>query len=193
MHFFAKNLKKEGWRVVNWEYQSRDRSIEAHAETLVAKLMELATSNPGKPINFVTHSMGGLIVRAAVNHPSCPLEAKVGKAVMLSPPNQGSNWGRLIGKYSIIKKLVKEASGRELTAETDFEHLGELPSTMKVLVIAGDLSLNPFIKEKNDGIVTVGETKLTSPHKHIVLKRGHSSIVFSKKAFIEGKKFLEQQ
>ncbi len=57
---------------------------------LVGLLKEIAAEKRGEPIYFVTHSLGGIIVRAAVNHPECPKEVAFGKAVLLAPPNKRS-------------------------------------------------------------------------------------------------------
>ena len=86
MSAVSHSLKKEGWQVVNWSYPSRKRRIEEHSDKLVLQLNKIAKQNPNQPISFVTHSMGGLIVRCALNHPDCPKEAKLGKAVLIAPP-----------------------------------------------------------------------------------------------------------
>lgn len=192
MHFLEKSFKKEGWLVINWEYSSRSKSIEDHAESLVKELIKLASEKKGQPIHFVAHSMGSLVLRAALNNPLCPEEAKQGKAVLMAPPNQGACWGRYLGQFALAKKIAKELAGRQLMTEKDFKHLGDFPPSKKVYVIAGNLGFNPFIPGENDGVVAVSETFLNSPHEHIVIKRGHNSIVFSRKAYALAKAFLER-
>ena len=53
---------------------------------------------------------------------------------------------------------------------------------MKVLVIAGSLGFNPIIGKQNDGTVAVEETFLNTPHKHLIIRGGHKSILFNKTA-----------
>ncbi len=167
---------------LHWGYPSTEKKILQHGEDLALYLLEVAIENPGKPIHFLTHSMGGLVLRAALNHPCCPIEAHIGKAVLLAPPNQGSAWGRMLNRVSLANYLGRENSGEELMTTMDFEHLGPFPDTMKVMVIAGNFSYNPLINDENDGTVGVTETYLKTPHKHVVIKVGHKSILVNKQA-----------
>ncbi len=192
MHFLEKNLRREGWDVVNWKYASRDRFIAEHAEQLVQNLIDLAEVKAGQPIHFVTHSMGALVLLAALNHPLCPQEAKIGKIVLIAPPLKGTHWGRWIGQFSVARWIAKDFSGRELMTKSNFDDLGNYPDSLEgVLVIAGTLGFNPFLEGKNDGTVALHETFLSIPHEHVVINRGHKTIVFSKKVYGLISQFLE--
>lgn len=59
MHYLGKNIKKEGFDVLNWDYPSTKLSIKSHSENLVKKLKIISEDKPSEPIHFVTHSMGG--------------------------------------------------------------------------------------------------------------------------------------
>jgi pimeloyl-ACP methyl ester carboxylesterase len=190
MYFMGSGYDKIGVQVIHWGYPSRDKIIEEHAKDLVKELQTIAKKAPGAPINYITHSMGGLILRSALNDPNCPAEAKIGRAVLLAPPNQGAVWGRLIQNITLAQRIGKNESGRQLMSEKDFEFLGLFPDSMEVFVIAGNLSINPLISGENDGTVAVDETFLTTPHKHAVIKAGHKSIIVSKEAFGLTQKFL---
>ncbi len=180
LFFFAKGFKKKGWNTFNWEYQGREKRIEEHAENLA---LQLQKSFFTPPVYYVAHSMGSLVLRGALNHPRCPTWAKEGKAVLLAPPNKGASLGRLLAKFELAKKVAKEYAGKQLMTETDFPHLGEFPLTLDVFVIAGNFGINPFIQGENDGVVAVKETQLNTPHKRIVLKKGHNSLLLSRQAF----------
>lgn len=190
MKYVAQTFKDAGMQVTNWGYKSREKKIEGHAADLVQDLRQIAEQRPGCPIHFVTHSMGGLILRAAISHPDCPDEAKMGKAVLIAPPNQGAIWGRILERFSLAKKIAKKEAGLQLMTEKDFEHLGTFPPSMQVLVIAGNLNCNPFLKGDNDGTVVVSETYLTSAHEHVTIKAEHKSIVFNRKAIRLSKSFI---
>jgi len=84
MEPMAKAFRREGYQASSWGYPSREKSLEEHAESLVKELQERAKQSPGRPIHFVTHSFGGIILRAALNHDQCPEEAKIGRAVLCS-------------------------------------------------------------------------------------------------------------
>lgn len=189
------SLKKDGWKVINWAYPSRKKLIEEHAEDLITQLKEIIQHNPNKPISFVTHSMGGLVVRCALNQPDCPIEAKIGRAVLIAPPNRGSIFARSLQKYKLIGWVVGEKSGQQLmtTSLDGFDHIGSFPMEMPVMIIAGTAGLNPAIPEVNDGKVAVSETYLKTPHHHATCYAGHSWICYTPSVIQKTKTFLSSQ
>lgn len=182
LFYYEHTFKNSGWNVTNWGYPSLEKNIEEHAADLVTSLNAIAMDKPGYPINFLCHSMGGLVLRSAMNHPDCPMEAKIGKAVLLATPNQGASWGRFLEQFFLVKKIAKNKSALQLMTEANFDHLGQFPSSIEVMVIAGNFSLNPLINGDNDGLVSVDETVLHTPHKHVVLFVTHEGILISKHA-----------
>ncbi len=190
MKGIGKAFQRRGYHAYLWDYPSRKKSIEEHAVDLAVELKERARQNPNEPIHFVTHSLGGIILRAALNHPDCPEEAKKGRAVLLSPPNQGSCYGRFLNHFRPIRKLVGKKAGMQLLNSQNFEHLGQFPISMDILVISGTCSWNPFIKGINDGTVRVIEGCLTTPHKHITIFSGHCWMMFSDPVITNSLEFI---
>lgn len=182
MALMANALRKEGHLVMNWSYPSRGESIESHAAALVEKLQELVQERPGEPICFVTHSLGGVIVRAALNHPDCPIEAKVGRAVLLAPPDRGAQLARTLYKRPLARILMGDGAGRDLgtTEEGGFDALGPFPESMGVLVIAGT----------RDGKVLIEETHLTSPHERLEGPYYHTWIAWHPRVITATKEFI---
>lgn len=192
MAALTEGYKDEGVNVICWGYPSRDKIIQDHGKDLVKDLQALSMRNPGVPINYITHSMGGLVLRSALNEIDCPSEAKLGRAVLIAPPNQGAAWGRFLDQIAFFQKIARDLAGKQLMTEEDFEFLGQFPETMEVMVIAGDRNLNPFFTEPSDGTVAVEETRLKTPHKHVIIHSGHKSILFNPKAAKLAKKFLKE-
>ncbi len=87
---------------------------------------------------------------------------------------------------------MKGAAGRQLMTKRDFRYLGEFPQAMRVLVVAGSLGFNPFIRGQNDGTVAVSETFLSTPHSHCIVRRGHKNILFSQAVSAITKAFLDE-
>jgi len=172
-------FRQEGMIVYNWGYPSRAKSVEEHADDLVRDLRATANRYPEEPIHFVTHSLGGLIIRAAHNHPDFPEEAKMGKAVLLAPPNQGSRFGRILKYVPIMSKILGKKAGKELLSHQNFDHIGEFPDEKDVLIISGTYGWNPLVQGKNDGKVAVFECCLNTPHEHRTYFAGHSWIMKS--------------
>ncbi|MCH9617014.1 MAG: hypothetical protein SP4CHLAM5_06400 [Chlamydiia bacterium] len=169
-------FRKNGHDVENYKYKSRDKTIKAHAKDLVARLNALSDINT--PINFVAFSLGGLVLKAALNHPDCPDSAKHGKITLISSPTNGSKIARVLGKAGWIRKIFGAGSGKDLysTPEGGFSHLGDFPKTAKVLVISGTFGFNPLFEGRNDGKVAVSESCLKTPHHHEYVNAGHSWI-----------------
>lgn len=191
----ANTLRNEGFDVYLWDYPCRHRTIEEHAENLVEVLKIIAKNRPSEPIHFVTHSLGGIIVRAAVNHPECPEEAKIGKAVLYAPPNHGSELARKFHGCPAIRWIFGKGAGSQLLTFTknEMDALGNFPSTMDVLILAGQKRhriLSIWTDDPNDGKVTVNETRLSTPHKHKTLNASHTWIMRSRESIALTKEFL---
>ncbi len=194
MNFFEKAFEDIGWKVYLWFYPSRLKTIEEHGQSLTDLLNFIARRHPGSPICFATHSMGGLVVRSAVNHEGCPIEAKIGRAVLIAPPNRGSAYGRFLNTFETFREIAGPYAGRQLmtTPEDGFDSLGQFPSSMQVLVIAGTCGFNLTIPGKNDGKVGVSETRLSTPHEFKKIFAGHSWICHTPKTVEIAKEFLER-
>ena len=186
------SLKKEGYSVVNWSYPSKKKKIEEHGEALVQKLQTIAKKQPKQPINFITHSMGGLVVRSALNHPGCPKEATMGRAVLIAPPNKGSLFARSLYKHRIIRWVLGDKAGRQLmlTPFNGFDRLGSFPPEMPVMVIAGTMGYNSKLGRDNDGKVALEETLLKTPHQQTTIFAGHCWICYSPKVINQVKAFF---
>lgn len=188
-------LEKEGFEVFLWDYPSRKGMIEDHAQNLIAFLKVLAAKKPGKPIHFTTHSLGGVIVRAAVAHPECPPEAKMGKAVLLAPPNKGAHLARKFHKCPVVSWFFGKKAGKQLLVyeEEEMSNVGSFPQSMDVMVIAGNKGhrfFKKWVNEPNDGKVTVEETRLPTPHIHRTLYVSHHWIMTSRESIAITKEFL---
>ncbi len=178
---FHEEFTKRGWSVFRWSYPSRSKTISELSNDFVDILIEFEKKHPDVEINFVSHSLGGLILRKSVNHPKFPKKYKSSKVVLIAPPNQGSSFGRFLGQYKPMRLLAGKKAGKDLFTKDDFSHLGNFPPSMKVLVIAGTCGFNPLIKGKNDGKVGVSETKLSTPYEYKEVYAGHSWICHSGK------------
>ena len=191
MSKIARTLKMDGHKVDIWGYPSKEKKIHELVDDLVRHLIRKDREIKGRTFSFVSHSLGGILLRGAFNHPKCPESMKKGRLVMIAPPNQGCKFARKTGQFKLVRKWLGKEAGRELIAK-GFEKVGQVPSTVDVLVIAGKSKKNFLIGGDNDTIIKVEETRLKTPHKHVVVKADHNQIVYEPEVLKYVKKFIKR-
>ena len=195
-------LSEQGYTVVNMDYPSTEYPIEHLADTYVAQAINQCHththSNTHGNINsdidsnthFVTHSMGGILVRDYVDRHG---SAGIGRVVMLGPPNQGSEavdklrflpvFGWLHGPAGLQLGTDQQSRVKQLGA-VDFE-LG---------VIAGTQSINPLlsvlIPGSDDGKVSVENTKVLGMKAHKTMSVTHPMMMKNEKVIGQTVQFL---
>lgn len=174
-------LLAHGYEVLNVDYPSRTATIPALGARAAA---EISAWHPDAPVDFVTHSLGGLILRYAVA--AGHLEpSRVRRAVMLGPPNAGSELADALPRIPLIGSIYARLTGpaglQLGTGPTDIP--AQLPPVnFTVGVIAGTRSYNPVFSAllggPSDGKVRVDRAGVsgmrdfvTVPHWHPVLMR----------------------
>jgi len=170
-------LKAEGYDVINIDYPSREYDIPTLSEKFIKKEMESHCTDKKKKINFVTHSMGGIIVRYYIK---AFKPKNIGRIVMISPPNQGSEVVDFLENSRIVKGIMGPAFEQLGTAPSDFVNtLGDAES--EIGVITGKSSINwinsLIIPGEDDGKVSVERSKLKNMKDFLVVKRTHPFIM----------------
>ena len=164
-------LNAQGYATVNYGYPSTKHSVKKLADEAVGDALSLCPR--GSRVHFVTHSMGGLLVRQYL---STQTIANLGRVVMLGTPNKGSQ------VVDILKNLpgfraINGPAGMQLGTEAEScpSQLGA--ANFDVGIIAGNRSINWILSSmlpgSDDGKVTVENTKLKGMSDHVTLPVTH--------------------
>jgi pimeloyl-ACP methyl ester carboxylesterase len=168
------SLRREGYETANVNYPSTRLGIAEHADNLERVIDSL---DGVETLSFVTHSLGGLVVRDLLARDSAWRERiTVHRLVMIAPPNKGSQIADRLKALPAYRWLTGE-SGQGLTTEA----AARLPvPKIEFGIIAGGRGnadgFNPLLPGDNDGLVTVTETALEGAQDFMLVGTTHGLI-----------------
>lgn len=191
-----KSLQDEGYRTCNVSYPSTKYPIEELVENYVLPDIDKCLGNidmagENHVINFVTHSMGGILVRYIATQ---KLKFKVGRVVMLSPPNKGSEVVDTLGGLWLFQ-AINGPAGLQLSTNSE-----SMPNTLgaaqfELGIITGNQSINlilsSMIEGDDDGKVSIESAKLEGMRDFLVISATHPFIMKNKTAIEQTKYFFE--
>jgi hypothetical protein len=161
MYGLGQWLSEQGYRAEAWDYDTVGRPIQQSAQWFEKELQRLEQDDDVQRYHIVTHSLGGIVTRKMLLQ-SRP--RKLGKVVMLAPPNQGSPWGRRLGwLLRPISPSLYQLSDRPGSYVTRME----APQGVPIGIIAAE----------EDGKVPVDSTHLATESDHVIVDGGHTWIM----------------
>lgn len=212
-------LERDGRRVCPVDYPSRDYPIDTLVTRFVVPAIHACVAK-GKPqavtethgdtlttrdttmidtLDFVTHSMGGILVRALAAREALAPHA-IGRVVMIAPPNRGSEVVDSMAGSPWLDALLDAwggPAGFELGTDsnsvpTRLTREGPPPFTFGV--IAGTRSLDPlfsaWIAGRDDGKVGVENAKLEGMRDFIEIPASHTLILWNDETVRQVRAFL---
>lgn len=181
-------LREAGFDVEGVNYPSTRRSIAEHAAQLTRILDR---DEDHTRVSFVTHSLGGIVVRAALAQDAAwKQRIEVGRLVQMAPPNRGSIVAEALSDW-IVFEWVTGKSGQDLSPGGV---AAVPPPSCPFGVIAGGKGdaegYNPLLEGDDDGTVTVDSTRLDVEHEFLLVKALHSFVMSNERAISATVRFL---
>jgi len=172
----AERLTDEGYEVLAFEYASTRAEIADHAAAL-ATLLERHTAP--REVHFVTHSLGGLVLRALLSDDDAPWRGvhRLGRAVTLAAPHGGAEvaetaaeWG--LARWLLGPALVELGDGRAAALPAP-----PLPFATVAGVREARAGWNPWVPGDDDGLVGASEAHLAGEAAALEHRVLHSFIM----------------
>lgn len=194
MQPLAEALIEEGYSVVNIGYKSRSKIVEELApEAIETSYQECPDA---ETVHFVTHSLGGILLRYYLEQQDLP---RLGRVVMLAPPNQGSGVVDAIGWLPGFD-LFNGPAGDQLGTDENSIPLSLGPVDFELGIMAGTKTVNPilslYLENPDDGKVSVEKTKVEGmqdfievPHSHTFMM-GKDVVIQQSIAFLKTGQFI---
>jgi hypothetical protein len=186
-------LRRAGHDTILFSYRSYWRTVPQNAEALVRWLGE---RNVPAGADFVTFSMGGIVLRWAVNRLGLAPPRRV---VMIAPPNGGASMADWMDRRTgpVFPLLFGRSARLMRTGGAGIcEALGPLPEQTSLGIIAGgtgrQAGFNPLLGRDNDRVVAVEEAKLDGMSDFLLLPIAHGPLLFASETARQCDHFLRR-
>jgi len=213
MRRLARFFRTRGYVVWCKTYPSRRHKIEELAEQVFAEVFSDERVLQCEKIHFVTHSLGGILLRqwfqvsgrfesnslgdASSDRAKLAVSGaeKIGRVVMLGAPNQGSDVTDFFRHWPLYQWLTGPAGSQLGTRKND------LPRSLKAIdldvgVIAGTRSADPWFASlfagEHDGKVSVSSTRLAEMADFVALPVGHTLMMWNKEVIEQAYHFIRE-
>ena len=177
-----------GYSVFSFGYPSTRVEIQDAAELLHRALTSLEGI---EEIDFVVHSMGGLVTRAYLAKHQ---DARIHRVVMLGVPNLGAHMADRLKEFSLYRTIFGP-SGQQLVTDPD-GLIANLPiPDCEFAIIAGSRGTpdgyNPLIPGDDDGTVSVESTRLPGAADFVTVRSIHSFLMNSQEVIDYAIRFIQ--
>ena len=184
-------LERAGYQVVNEGYPSSTLPIQELAPLAVEEGVAVCRALDLEHVAFVTHSLGGILVREYLSGQDIPGLRRV---VMLGPPNGGSQLADYAGSAGLLKPFMPQAVTQLGTSDKSVpRQLGRV--SFELGVIAGTVNYTPFLPGQpegpSDGTVAVAETIVPGMADFIEMPVGHSFMMWNNDVLAQVIYFLQ--
>ena len=185
-----KGLKHEGYVAENYTYPCFTKVIDSIGHDLYLKVKRENYDT----VSFVTHSMGALVVRSMYNYIDATYHFPfIFRFVMLAPPNKGTEIADFFSNPALDLILGPNIALMR-TDQDSYAYKLPIP-TCEVGLIVGIKGkqpwFNPFIKDDNDGTVSIKRAILGNEKEIVTVKSMHILMPLRKKVVTLINRFMK--
>lgn len=153
-----RGLTSAGYQVAAISYASTRRSVARNADDLAELIENLEGVDR---ISFVTHSLGGLVVRNLLARGDSPWRERieVNALIMTAPPSRGSAMADVLQYVPPVNLILWRGLFDSRTSIVAGQPIPDVPFAI-IAAGTGKRGWNPFLRGDDDLIVSVEETRL---------------------------------
>lgn len=192
MEKMAAAARRANYAVLNLDYPSTTAEVEPLVESQLLPAVRKLLDSGAHKIHFLTHSMGGILVRQFMATHALP---QLGRVVMMGPPNRGSE---LVDKLGWLPpfRWVNGPAGYQLGTGSDSLPNRLPPVSYPVGVIAGTVSISPLyswlIPGRDDGKVAIARMQVQGMADFIELPVNHTWMMRNDEVIRQSLYFLRE-
>ncbi|MBX9787769.1 MAG: alpha/beta fold hydrolase [Pirellulales bacterium] len=196
MQPLADYIAEQGnWTPINFTYASTRKTVEDHAQSLALVIDNLTDV---EQVHFVAHSLGNVVVRRYLDlHAKDPAAerrgAKIGRVVMIGPPNNGSSVARLLESNKLFEWIGGSSAQQLGTAWDELKPRLATPQDFGIIAGStfGGAGGNPLVEGDDDLFVGVEETKLPGAADFLTVPSTHTLLLAKREVREATLRFLE--
>lgn len=174
MWLYCRRLSEIGYEVINWRYPSTRGSIDDHANSLTVFVNELESTTKRAQIHLAGHSMGGIVIRRALQN---TIPDKLSRVIMLASPNGGSFMARRLSPWlGWFSPTLTELSDHPDSYVNQLDDLENL----EVGVIAA----------QRDRVIAPDRVHMDGESDFITIPSGHGIMPWTRSAVVMTHRFL---
>jgi len=186
-----RGLKAAGYQVAATSYASTRRSVARNADDFSDLIENLEGVDR---VSFVTHSLGGLVVRNLLARKDAPWRDRieVNALVMTAPPSRGSRMADILQYIPPVNVILWRGLFDSRTGAVATLPIPDVPFAI-IAAGNGKRGWNPLLAGDDDLIVSVEETRLVGTAGWIRVDGIHAFVMNHPDSIAATKHFLEHR
>lgn len=166
--------KKSGHVVIRPNYPSLRHAPEELLRGWINPALNKAREADAGPVNVITHSLGGILLRLAIGGEAPDW---LGRVVMICPPNGGSEIVDFLNRHK-LSSLFIGPTGRTLGTKSGSLPLRLPPIPFECGIICADRWLNPLsdaiLPRPHDGKVSLASMQSAKASSFVLVHTSHT-------------------